>query len=368
MKQYDPLLTLRAIACLMVFVGHGFAAIFISDTLSSSIKYGGWLLTPSPWVGVWIFFVLSGYLMGKGFFMGRYAITKKGVGSYFINRLLKIVPLYWAVVFICSALITPEIFHSNNLWMLWNILLFNFDGTLPINPNGSLWTVSTEVHFYLIVPLLFSVFSTVDRKRAFIFISIALAAALAYRGIAVMIWGREIWYTLIYTPTFANMDLFLTGFLLNPLILSYKTKVKNGITIGFGLIALFYIFQAYVFAQAFVLGHHDVMILLKGFGPTITAIFTAAAIVMFELGQRQGEYRLGRKTEIIGLLTYAIYVWHAPILLAIKDEAVSVRDMWAASALLAEGIFVVMVVSTISYYLIEVPFERRKIIISLEKK
>ncbi|MDD5274197.1 MAG: acyltransferase [Methylovulum sp.] len=361
MKRYDPLLTLRALACLMVFVGHAFAVIFTPETLPSSINYGAWLLTPSPWVGVWVFFVLSGYLMGKGYFRERYTFTKEGVKAYFINRLLKIAPLYLVTVFICSALITPEIFQTKNLWMLWNILLFNYDGSLPINPNGSLWTVSTEVHFYLIVPILFSVFSSVDRKRALIFISIALVAALAYRGITVMTWGREVWYTLIYTPTFANMDLFLTGFLLNPLIRSYKTTIKNGIAIGFGLFFLFYALQAYIFGQAFVLHHQEAMILLKGFGPTVTAISIAGVIAMFELGDRHGEYRLGRKTEILGLMTYAIYVWHAPILTAIRNVAGPSSDLWSTAALSIIGIVVVLVVSTLSYYIIEVPFERRKI-------
>jgi len=355
----------------MVFVGHAFAVVFISETLPAAINHGAWLLTPSPWVGVWVFFVLSGYLMGKGFYLGRYSFTKKGAGAYFINRALKIVPLYWTAVLVCYALINPEIFQISNLWMLWNILFFNYDGTLPINPDGALWTVSTEVHFYLMVPFLFGIFSTIDRKRAFIFIGAALVASLAYRGIARMIWGPDAWVTLIFTPTLSNMDLFLTGFFLNPIIQSYKTTkttIKNGIAIGFGILAIFYVIQSYVFAQGVVLHHFPVAVALKGLGPTITAIFIALVIAMFELGDRRGEYKLGRKTQIFGLLTYAIYVWHAPILTAIKDAVGPIHDIWSASAFTFVAFSITLIVGAVSYYLIEVPFERFKTTNRLEGK
>jgi peptidoglycan/LPS O-acetylase OafA/YrhL len=103
------------------------------------------------------------------------------------------------------------------------------------------------------------------------------------------------------------------------------------------------------------------MILLKGLGPTVTAISIAGVISMFELGDLNGEYRLGRKTEILGLMTYAIYVWHAPILTTIRDMTGPTRDMWVASALSIIALVIVLIVSTLSYYIIEVPFERRKI-------
>ena len=64
-KLFDPLMGLRALACLIVLVGHYFLVVLPFADGSTSLATRSIFRAP-PWAGVWIFFTLSGYLRGKG--------------------------------------------------------------------------------------------------------------------------------------------------------------------------------------------------------------------------------------------------------------------------------------------------------------
>lgn len=47
---------------------------------------------------VWIFFSVSGFLQGNSFFDGKYPLNKHGIKTYWKNRILRIVPLFWLIL------------------------------------------------------------------------------------------------------------------------------------------------------------------------------------------------------------------------------------------------------------------------------
>jgi hypothetical protein len=155
-RFFDPLMGLRAMACLIVMVGHFFLVTFslYPNDPNRSLRMLKMLLLCPPWAGVWVFFTLSGYLMGKGFARGRYALNAAGARSFLRNRLLRIAPVYYVGVFLVSVYLCPEIFRWRNWWMLIEMGLFDYRGDLPLNPIRALWSVSTEMQFYMLVPLL----------------------------------------------------------------------------------------------------------------------------------------------------------------------------------------------------------------------
>ncbi|WP_375506305.1 acyltransferase family protein [uncultured Nostoc sp.] len=107
-NSLDALLSLRGVACLIVVIYHGIIIpqLFGSQlspgaqlsSLRQSIIYHGydftWILFSHGPAAVWIFFVLSGYLMGKGFYSGRYIANISGIVNFWRNRILRIFPLY----------------------------------------------------------------------------------------------------------------------------------------------------------------------------------------------------------------------------------------------------------------------------------
>jgi exopolysaccharide production protein ExoZ len=135
MVQLRSIQVLRAIAALAVVFFH---------------------LSPSAWTlgaaGVDLFFVISGCIMGT---VG----LKDDPGRFMAKRVIRIVPLYWAVTFaMCAASLVPGLFatFSFDLPRLLTSLFF-----IPFeDPQGKIlplvvvgWTLNYEMFFYLLFAL-----------------------------------------------------------------------------------------------------------------------------------------------------------------------------------------------------------------------
>jgi peptidoglycan/LPS O-acetylase OafA/YrhL len=142
--------SLRALAAIAVLVGHAFSLSFgaqagvFAGTKNQLLVGGG--------LGVFLFFTLSGYLLFLPFLRAqlgqRDAIS---LGDYARNRLLRILPLYVAVVTLLSVLRPFE--GQTSDW--WRFMLFvqNYDGQSITLPNSPVWSLQVEMHFYLVLPL-----------------------------------------------------------------------------------------------------------------------------------------------------------------------------------------------------------------------
>jgi peptidoglycan/LPS O-acetylase OafA/YrhL len=119
----------------------------------------------------------------------------------------------------------------------------------------------------------------------------------------------------IYKPLLSNFDLFLIGFLINPLVIR-ANKIKNGIFYGLGLMVVLYIINSFIGSKSMVLNIESLQFFLLIIMPSFVGILTAIIIILFELSEKIESQKINfilRKTEIFGTLTYAIYVCHEPI-------------------------------------------------------
>jgi peptidoglycan/LPS O-acetylase OafA/YrhL len=157
---------LRAVAALAVLAFHvgGHTGITFQGTL------GGRLGSRAD-VAVAIFFVLSGLLLyrpwaratlagaspGPG--PGDGATARPSTGRYLWRRALRILPLYWVLVAVALIVYSSGHIDSPATWLRWLTLTQIYDLTpwweLP-GPHGlaHVWSLSTEVAFYLLLPLL----------------------------------------------------------------------------------------------------------------------------------------------------------------------------------------------------------------------
>ena len=105
--------------------------------------------------GVALFFVLSGFLLSRPIFLARaLGRPQPSTAHYFWKRALRIVPLYWVVVL---AAMTLEPANRNVPWSTW-VEQFTFTqlyspGLLPVGLT-QMWSLATEVAFYVLLPLL----------------------------------------------------------------------------------------------------------------------------------------------------------------------------------------------------------------------
>jgi len=374
---WDPLLSMRGLACVMVLMGHSVLIAFppaaLSQRLQNSWKL--WLMTASPWTGVWIFFVLSGYLMGKGFYSGRYSADFYGIKAFFHNRILRIVPLYIFVLLIVACIAHPEAFDLKNIRVLFHYLIFDFNG---VHRTGSiidaLWSISTEMQFYFLVPFVFigvGEWTTFKNPmRAIALLVAVLSFGLIYRNVT--LWfnvGGNDWVTYVYTPLIGNLDLFLCGFFLNPIIQFLRLRQKwvpHGVSVGIFILGAVYAVSAYACAHGVLLSNAGWHRALFYVFPTATGILIAFTIALFELSRpiQTSEFHavrwLVRATQIFGTLTYAIYVWHEPVYLAASTHFIPGSPL-SSLLTMAFNIVKVLCIALLSYYLVERPFEKIKI-------
>jgi peptidoglycan/LPS O-acetylase OafA/YrhL len=213
-KQRNALNVIRIIAAMMVFMLH--CAAFETDLGLLLTKYKlSFLVFPSAWGGVWIFFIVGGYLAGLGFMQGRYELTISGIKRYYIRRIQKTVVPSIIYILLCVALVYPE-FICNLPIVLFRLVFFSYYGAPGVDGIGATWYVSQLLFFYFISPLLACICLKLKEKENNVGI-IIIIAFLAVLGLLYRHYGVKTgldWKSRIYTPWYGNIDLFLSGFFL----------------------------------------------------------------------------------------------------------------------------------------------------------
>lgn len=148
--QYVVLDTLRAVGALGVLTTH------TSFESGAYVAHGVWgVMLARLDVGVAIFFVLSGFLLSRPFLArglpgGRRPATRR----YLWKRFLRIWPVYVVTVVIALGLIQRNSGLGFTDWVTTLLMLNTFvDPALPYGLTH-MWSLSVEVTFYLVLPLL----------------------------------------------------------------------------------------------------------------------------------------------------------------------------------------------------------------------
>jgi peptidoglycan/LPS O-acetylase OafA/YrhL len=362
-RLFDPLMGLRALACFIVLIGHYFGV--TSAFSGNENRYVRVLLLAPPWCGVWIFFTLSGYLMGKGFTRGRYTLDEAGARSFFRNRLLRIGPIYFCAILLVSLYRYTDIFQWKHWWMLIEMFIFDYQGNLPINPIGALWSVSTEVQFYVLVPLLMVILLHLRRWAGPAF---AIAPLLLVSvGTAFRIWiSRHPAmdpYSYIYAPLIPNLDLFLAGMSVNlipPVSLPIALRKQLG-PIFLACAVCFYLTISAVSLERnqFHFGNFVAK------GPLLCVPFAAAFIYLAEI-RGSIEIRpgwIGRfllAVQTIGTLTYCLYVFHPEVFIVNAELLPRIHSLSVSLAHFPIVMLELSAVAAFFYFAVEKPFDLRK--------
>lgn len=366
----DPLLFLRFMACFFVLMQHGMGIVFKPDNLEAEIwNHGAWLLFPSGWVGVWIFFVLSGYLMGKGYFAGHYQLSSRGILAFYGNRLLRIVPLYYIAILIVAAVTMPQIFLPENIGSLISILLFDNAASVSLNPIGALWSIAVEMQFYIGAPILavavFTWLQQQTRKQAmYSLLAIFIAGAL-FRTLGLVNHGT-LWFSYVFTSILGNIDLFVAGMALAFIMQRFTFR---SIPLIYGVVAIFAMYIAGAYIVSAIEVFKSGLWKFSFFGPSLTGLIACAVILIFENASKQQQAidgisrRLIRLTQLLGILTFPIYAFHEPIYFAVRRQVSLIElSMGDALILVMISLLIVLVVSYLAYHLLERPLARLKFV------
>lgn len=158
------------------------------------------------WLGVQLFFALSGFLITAGL------LDSQGAAHYFRNfyakRALRILPLYYAVLFALLVVLPriampPPPFSSDQQASLW-LFTANWTDALPYG-FGHFWSLAVEEQFYLFWPLV--VWRLGPRRLLVVCLWIAFGALL----LRSVLLTQGVAWSALYGNTACRMDALALG-------------------------------------------------------------------------------------------------------------------------------------------------------------
>jgi len=144
--RQDGLDVLRMLAILPVLLFHAPSQLF--HAMPPGLQYA----TRFGWMGVDLFFVLSGYLIGRQVFSAGEAPLGTQLRHFWVKRWTRTLPLYFGVLG-TYALIKPWVFGAPFVGGGWHYALF-LQNYGPLQDFVQSWSLCVEEHFYLVLPLL----------------------------------------------------------------------------------------------------------------------------------------------------------------------------------------------------------------------
>ena len=301
---------LRALAITWVFFFHYPNVIDMPDW--------GWNVKDFGWVGVDLFFVLSGFLIARQLFAELKSTNTISLKQFFIKRFFRIIPVYLVVLAI--YFLVPVFRERESLPAFWRFLTFtqNIGLNPSINPTFShAWSLCVEEQFYLLFPLIIiaSVYFKIAKKGVYILLAFFLFTCLFrlylwYNYMEPLIEAdgeySDFWITWIYYPTYTRLDGLLTGIGIAGLVVFYPnlkekmTKYANFLLL-FGIMILtaaYFLCKIRVGFNANIFGYPLIAI---GFGfMVVAAISPGCFLYKFK----------SRITSSIAILSYSIYLIH----------------------------------------------------------
>ena len=361
-KDYKPQIDgLRALAVLPVVLFHaGF----------ESFKGG--------FVGVDIFFVVSGYLITliilKDLSKDKFKIT-----NFYIRRARRILPILFFITFVSLVvslfLMTNEqikffsqqaisvVFFFSNFFFWENTGYFSANSELQ--PLLHTWSLGVEEQFYIFFPIFLLFIWRFYKKRVFLFLTFVLLISLfisqlggnfKLQNLSLNFPFLNLPFEFFWQAGSANFYLpfgriweLLFGSLVG--IYTFKIKIKdqplNNIysLIGFILIVISIVY----FSKD--LQYPSIFTLLPVVGTVLIIIFSTNSTILFRI--------LSFKPLVfLGLISYSLYLWHQPLLAFARiyyDKNLS----YITSLSL---IIISLILSVISWRFIEKPFRDRNIL------
>ena len=307
---------------------------------------------PGGFIGVDIFFVISGYLISK-IIIEKIEKKEFKISDFFMSRARRILPmLFFILIFFfpliffllpskmisISESIVTSVFFVSNIFFYWESGYFG--EAINLKPFIHLWSLSVEEQFYIIFP----VYCILFYKKKFFSISL-----ISFFFISLI-------FANFLGPKFPNANFFLTPTriweILSGVFFMFlekkKISINNKILDFTCTISLVIIVSSFIF-----LNNLDNIPNIKLLPSLIS---TGVLIIYGGKSNIVQKILCNKPTVFIGLISYILYMLHQPILAFNKNL------IFLDENILSKIIFFIflILISTITWKFIEQPFRDRK--------
>ena len=163
------------------------------------------------WMGVDLFFVLSGFLIGQQVLKPYLSGQRPSVLEFYRRRAYRILPAY--LVVLALYFLVPTWRESPQLAPLWKFLTFtmNLGFSFDRRAFSHAWSLCVEEYFYLVLPLLVVLFLRKPSVRKTVAVLTgAVLFGIVLRAALITAYPDEVW-THIYYPTYTRLDGLIVG-------------------------------------------------------------------------------------------------------------------------------------------------------------
>jgi peptidoglycan/LPS O-acetylase OafA/YrhL len=204
---------LRALAIAWVMLFHSFLVGGLGPDFAWLSRYG--------WMGVDIFFVLSGYLIGRQVLAPLARGGQLDFARFDSRRAYRSLPAF--AVVLAVYLLWPSLREAEGLAPWWQFATFLLNFTIDYSTNQAFshaWSLCVEEHFYLMFPALaWALVRWPSARRVGAIVALIVVGGVLLRA---AIWwhfaAQELernWFVEeIYYPTYARLDGLLAGLVL----------------------------------------------------------------------------------------------------------------------------------------------------------
>lgn len=180
--RYPALDLLRGIAIVWVMLFHSFVVGGLGPEWAWLSRYG--------WMGVDLFFVLSGFLIGTQVLMPLASGQRLDFTDFYLRRAFRILPAFLVVLAVYLA--WPGFRESPGLAPWWMFVTFTLNLLVDYGRDAAFshaWSLCVEEHFYLVFPLLATVL--LRRPSALRFGVLCVAVVVAGIALRAGVWLHD---------------------------------------------------------------------------------------------------------------------------------------------------------------------------------
>ena len=338
---------LRAFAVLLVVLSHIWELV------------PGWplrrLLSGSGFLGVDLFFVLSGFLITALLLQEQRDHGRIDLARFYLRRALRLLPALvtlLAVYLVYSGFAgwPPLGIASKAVDSVRAILLYAMNWRVLRDPLGSgdltaLWSLSIEEQFYVVWPLALITFLSVQRRVG------SVVAALVVGIVTVSVWRAYVYHRWgwqsAYLRTDTRVDGLLVGALLGTLFIRGRTPAALPRWTPYAVMAVWAVLLVTTTADGWWAYHG---------GITLWVLATGAIVVYAASDPRPLVNPIMRAGAAVGAVSYGIYLWQLPVIKASGRWG----ESWSGMSRMALATVLLTACVIASWLLVERPALRLK--------
>ncbi|MDP4285505.1 MAG: acyltransferase [Bacteroidota bacterium] len=352
-KRIQPLDGLRTIAALGVIWVHVWAFYKIPKLSFFSIDF--YQLISIVGNGVDFFFVISGFCMylmtgNKAFSIGSYL-------KFIYKRFLRIAPAFYVSVLVYAIYVKIE---NPDFLFLYNVVfhfLFLNNIVTGNTISAPFWSIGTEWHFYMLLPLVIILSRKLSITKAVLLLSICSIALFCIVNLGYLsfdFWEKQI---LIRFPEFGvgiiAADLFKKNRKLPSFLKGTKGILVAVIIMFLGRSMKFTPLLEALKTNGFLVKSLALPVMTFGFSVLLFHVVTETS--------RISKWLSGKMITYLGRISYSIYLWHSLIIILLSPLLVVLPF---GTLNLVAGFFLVsiltIIVSHFSYNFLESFYFKRK--------